>query len=79
MARHFWGGVEPLGDRGATPLGRGAAASFIYNSLIFESYPQVLSIFNKDLSCFYRSFLFLGALKALCANGFRAHRWTDLR
>ena len=79
MARHFWGRVEPLGDLGATPLGRGAAASFRSKCLIFPKLSTDSFYFLKDLSCFYRSFLFLTILKPLCIKGYRDHRWTDLR
>jgi len=69
MARHFWGGVEPLGDRGATPLGRGAAAAFRSNWLNFSKLSTDLRLCNKIFLVCIKIFLVCSAPTALGARG----------
>lgn len=77
MAGHFWGRVEPLGDLGAQPRGRGAAAKKRIKMLILRSYPQAQPFIKDLLSFLYKSFLVYRFLEATPAVGYRASTWTD--
>jgi len=66
--------VEPLGDLGAKPRGRGAAAEKRNNVLIYESYPQAKPFIKDLLSFLYKSFLVYKFLEAAPAEGFRGGR-----
>lgn len=57
VAGHFWGRVEPLGDLGAKPRGRGVAAKKSGKVLILCSYPQAKPFIKDLLSFLYKSFL----------------------